>query len=64
MNPIELSLTLDEINQVLEALGRRPYARVHQLIGKIHRQAAPQLPLADAAPDPHAPAPLHERASS
>lgn len=43
MNPIQLELTLDEINVVLEALGRRPFARVHQIIAKIHHQATSQL---------------------
>ena len=62
MNPIELSLTLDEVNLVLEALGQQPYARVHLLIARIHRQATTQLPQDGATPDPQPPAP--ERASS
>lgn len=62
MNPIELSLTLDEVNQVLEALGQQPYARVHLLIAKIHRQATTQLPAGDGAPEPQPP--VTERASS
>ncbi len=43
MNPIQLSLTLDEVNLVLEALGELPYARVHGLIAGIHTQATSQL---------------------
>lgn len=65
MNGIELSLTLDEVNQVLEALGQQPYALVHLLIGKIHRQAAAQLSEENggaAAPEP--PAHLPERTAS
>lgn len=64
MNPIELSLTLDEVNQVLDALGQQPYARVHLLIASIHQQATAQLPQGNGAPDPQAPIPAPERARS
>lgn len=37
---ITLELTLPETNLVLEALGELPYARVYELIRKIHAQAA------------------------
>lgn len=54
MNEIQLKLELNEINQILEALGTQPYAQVFQLIGKIQTQAEEQLqpgsmpePLAD-----------------
>ncbi len=43
MQPIELNLTLDEINQILEALGQQPFVKVHQLIAKIQQQATQQL---------------------
>jgi hypothetical protein len=36
---ITLELTLPETNLVLEALGLLPYARVYELISKIHEQA-------------------------
>jgi hypothetical protein len=36
---ITLELTLPETNLVLEALGALPYARVYELIRKIHEQA-------------------------
>lgn len=36
---IPLSLTLAELNIVLEALGNLPYVRVFELIGKLHEQA-------------------------
>lgn len=36
---ITLELTLPETNLVLEALGELPYARVYELISKIHEQA-------------------------
>lgn len=51
MNNIQLNLTLEEINTMLEALGEMPYIRVYQLIAKIQQQAtitlqqAPQQPL-------------------
>ncbi|XXY49035.1 hypothetical protein WME91_54420 [Sorangium sp. So ce269] len=41
--PLTLTLTVADINQILEALGRLPYARVFQLIGRIQQQAAAQL---------------------
>jgi hypothetical protein len=43
MKPIELALTLEEINVILEALGQQPFVRVHQLIAKIQQQATAQL---------------------
>ncbi|WP_437665141.1 hypothetical protein [Sorangium sp. So ce1182] len=46
--PLTLTLTVADINQILEALGKRPYARVFQLIGRIQQQAAAQL--SDAEP--------------
>ena len=46
---LQLTLTVAEINQVLEALGRRPYARVFQLIGRIQQQAASQFAPAETA---------------
>jgi hypothetical protein len=43
MQTIKLSLTVEEINTILEALGQMPYSRVYQLIGKIQQQAQRQL---------------------
>lgn len=43
METIQLTLTLAEINQILEALGSQPYAKVYQLIGKLQQQAEAQL---------------------
>jgi hypothetical protein len=40
---IQLTLSLPEANQILEALGQMPYAQVYQLIGKIQQQAQNQL---------------------
>jgi hypothetical protein len=47
--PLQLTLTVAEINQILEALGKQPYARVFQLIGRIQQQAAAQLPSSETA---------------
>ena len=46
-----LKLSLAEINLLLEALGQLPYARVHEVIARIQRQAHQQL---QPAPSPTA----------
>ena len=43
MKEINLRLTIDEVNQILEGLGTQPFARVFLLIGKIQASAAAQL---------------------
>ncbi len=43
MKNIELNLTIDETNVLMEALGQMPYLRVHLLIRKIQQQATQQL---------------------
>jgi hypothetical protein len=48
---INLQLTLEEANLVLEALGNLPFARVYALIGKIQEQAGQQLRPAEPQPD-------------
>ena len=63
---VTLSLTVDEVNYILQALGQRPFAEVQQLIFKIKQDAESQLtpaptpevaPETAAAPDsPDAPA--------
>ena len=50
MNPIQLSLSVEEVNLILEALGQQPYAKVYQLIGKIQQQAETQIREADSHP--------------
>ena len=40
---IELKLTIEETNQILDALGQMPFIKVHQLIAKIQQQAQQQL---------------------
>jgi hypothetical protein len=43
MKEIELRLTIDEANLILEALGNLPFIKVYALIGKIQDQAGHQL---------------------
>lgn len=44
---ITLELEVEQVNQILDALGQQPFARVYQLIASIQQQAQTQL--ADAA---------------
>jgi hypothetical protein len=48
MPDIQLRLTLDELNLILEGVGNLPFARVYALVGKIQAQAAEQLQAAQA----------------
>jgi len=43
MKELKLTLSLDEANLVLQALGQLPFVQVHELIGKIQMQSEPQL---------------------
>lgn len=43
-----LDLTLEEINYILEQVGKAPFQQCAPLINKIHMQAQPQLPPAEA----------------
>ncbi|MCB9296414.1 MAG: hypothetical protein H6559_25345 [Lewinellaceae bacterium] len=43
MQEITLTVTIEEANLILEALGDRPFKTVFSLIGKIQAQAAGQL---------------------
>ena len=54
MQNISLTLTIDETNLVLEALGNLPFARVFALIGKIQEQARQQLHNETPAPGTNA----------
>ena len=40
---IQLQLSIDELNLVLEGIGNLPFARVFALVGKIQAQAGAQL---------------------
>jgi hypothetical protein len=43
MQEINLQLTVEETNLVLEGVGQLPFARVYALIAKMQEQAAEQL---------------------
>ena len=43
MQTVRLELTIGEINQILGALGDKPFAQVYQLIQKIRQQADSEL---------------------
>lgn len=40
---LQLQLSLDDVNLLLEAVGALPFARVYGLVGRIQAQAAAQL---------------------
>lgn len=46
---LQLQLTLDDLNLVLEAVGALPFARVYGLVARIQEQAAAQLQAAARA---------------
>jgi len=52
MNEIELKVTVDEANLILEALGSMPFKKVYALVGKIQEQASRQLARPEPAPAP------------
>ena len=43
MEQISINLTLEEVNKILESLGRLPYTEVFQLIHKVKAQAKAQV---------------------
>lgn len=43
MQEINLKVTVDEANLILEGLGHIPFAKVFALVGKIQQQAQEQL---------------------
>lgn len=57
MQDIQLRLSIDELNLILEGVGGLPFARVFALVGKIQAQAAEQLQAAQAGQSPQAAAP-------
>jgi len=40
---VKISLTFEEVNIVLKALGNLPFNQVYEIIGKIHEQANQQI---------------------
>jgi hypothetical protein len=54
---IALTLSIEEVNLILESLGELPFRRVFQLIGRIQSAARAQMPsVADEEPPPVDPA--------
>ena len=47
MKNIDLQLSIDDTNLILEALGALPFARVYVLIGRIQDAARAQLDASD-----------------
>jgi hypothetical protein len=43
MHDLELKLTIEEVNLVLEGLGNLPFARVYTLVAKVRDQASRQI---------------------
>ena len=43
MKELNIKLTINELNLVLEALGNLPYIRVYELINEIQQQAKKQI---------------------
>lgn len=43
MSTIRIELGVDDVNLVLEALGKLPFVQVYQLIGRIQSQAQAQV---------------------
>ena len=47
MKDIQLTMTLEEVNTLLSALGIQPYAQVQPLIAKIQTQGSTQVQAAE-----------------
>jgi len=43
MNEINLKMTVDEVNIIIESLSQLPFAKVYKIIEKIHLQANKDL---------------------
>ncbi len=56
MEQISINLTLEEVNTILESLGRLPYAEVFQLIHKVKAQAEAQVQASEMRKREHNPA--------
>jgi hypothetical protein len=51
MREIDLRVSVDEVNLILEALGDLPFVKVYALIGKIQQQANQQISAAERPSD-------------
>ena len=62
MDELHLTLTVDETNQILQALGQLPYGSVYQLVAKIQQQAQQQLNAPTGTAPLHVPPPADDGA--
>ncbi|WP_148313908.1 hypothetical protein [Sorangium cellulosum] len=51
---LHLSVTVDEVNLILEGVGLLPFARVYALVAKVQQQASQQLGGKPAQEEPDA----------
>ncbi|XXT24941.1 hypothetical protein WME94_25745 [Sorangium sp. So ce429] len=51
---LHLSVTVDEVNLILEGVGLLPFARVYALVAKLQQQASEQLGGKPAPEEPDA----------
>ena len=56
MEQISINLTLEEVNTILDSLGRLPYSEVFQLIHKVKAQAEAQVEANEMRRQEHEPA--------
>ena len=61
MEQISINLTLEEVNRILESLGRLPYTEVFQLIHKIKAQAEAQVQANEMRQQEHSPAVMNAK---
>ncbi|WP_437901470.1 hypothetical protein [Sorangium sp. So ce124] len=54
MRALHLSVTVDEVNLILEGVGLLPFARVYALVAKVQQQASQQLGGKPAQEEPDA----------
>ncbi|HEX2872361.1 MAG TPA: hypothetical protein VHP33_13930 [Polyangiaceae bacterium] len=60
MRKIQLELSIEEANVILEALGQLPFARVFALIGRFQEQARAQLDAPDVQTNAAVAHPQHD----
>ena len=48
---MQLDLTIDQINVIMQALGNAPFVQVEGLINEIRKQVQPQLAPKEAPPE-------------
>ena len=48
---MQLDLTIDQINVIMQALGNAPYVQVEPIVNEIRKQVQPQLAPKEAPPE-------------